>query len=150
MSSNRRVLSLGDINSGPKYGSEFKPHIVVPIPELSAPGETEPPCVYLISPSAGRVLSIGAAAKINKTGKAEDMDASMVETNSKLMVDLVLECARNADGTPLCSSVEEVQALPVFVFNRIVKAVNALMMPGEAEAAGKDSATTPGSASPTN
>lgn len=145
--SERRVLRLTDIHTG-----TFKPHIVVPIPELAEPGDAEPPCVYLVSPSAGRVLEIGATkmnTKRNKEGELE-LDAATVEQNSTLMVSLVQECARTEDGEPLCKTSDDVRKLPVFIFNRLVKALNSLMLPGEVDAAGKGSTTTPGVASPTS
>lgn len=135
-----RALNLNDLTY--KTGSKFVPHVSVPIPELQGPGDVEPPVVYLISPSAGKVLAIGSATKLKSSQKSKEGSAGdeqqSIEDNTNMMIDLIIECARTQDGDPLCATADDVRSLPSFVFNRIVRAINSFMSLTVGEDAGKD------------
>jgi len=132
-----RVLSFSDfVNTGEK----FTPHSIIPIPELAGPDGTAP-VIYLVSPAAGSVLDMGAKGALKKAKVGDepvDTEVESAAASSKVMVDLIIECARGEGGVKLFDTEEQVRAVPVFVFNRLVKGLNALMSVAVSDEAGKD------------
>jgi len=151
-----RALSFNDFQLSP--GGKFTPHLRVPIPELRQPDDTDDPILLVIAPSAGRVLDLGASTRALKArmaaleGSASGGESTPDETvgQTDFMFELLVECARNPDGSRLCETVEQARSLPMFVFNRFVAAVTGLMSTEAIAAQGKGSPTTSGGASPTN
>lgn len=154
-----RSLSIADFGRNNVGG--FTPHLRVPIPELRQPEDTEDPVLLVMAPSAGRVLSLGKAAResnANKKSKAKagaeaaagELTPEEAEQQTDTMFELLVECACNPDGTPLVTTKEEAQQLPMFVFNRFVTAITGLMTPQAVADQGKESSRTSGGDSPTN
>lgn len=129
-----KILSFADITG--KNNAKFVPHAKVPIPELAIDGEA--PVIYLVAPCVSSVLTMTADIKGDGDGKVTG------EAATTAMTDLILECARNEDGTPLCASLEDVKNLPIFVFSRLSDKINELSTGGGKGGAGTEEAAGKG------
>lgn len=86
--------------------------------KLTPPGYTKPGDFYYVPLTVAQVKEVAAAA--------DSRDEDDVETNAEkfnFAVEVVLEHASSADGTPMFDSIEKVENLPADVLNMLLTAM---------------------------